>query len=99
MCVRTLVILLAATLVASACDRKPGNSQYVEKIRALTTSAPPWAGNDASPYERPSPRDSGMPAVTAAKSSERASRASATGTRPQPDRTVDLEPFLTTRRI
>jgi murein L,D-transpeptidase YcbB/YkuD len=32
-------------LVASACERKPDNAEYVEQIRALTASSPAWAGS------------------------------------------------------
>jgi len=46
--VRTLVPLLAAvTLVSVACDRKPDNSQHVDRIRAVTASTPSWVRSDA----------------------------------------------------
>jgi murein L,D-transpeptidase YcbB/YkuD len=45
--VRALMMVLSvATLVTSACDRKPDNSQHVERIRAITASAPEWVGTD-----------------------------------------------------
>src|SRR5205809_2795306 len=48
MTVRALVACLAVvSLVASACDRHPDNTQHVEHIRALTASTPAWVGNDA----------------------------------------------------
>jgi len=48
MSVRALVTLLVAvTLLTSACEQKPDNAQHVERLRALTTTAPSWVGNDA----------------------------------------------------
>jgi len=41
-----MTLLPVVTLVTSACDRLPDNSPHVERIRAITASAPGWVGTD-----------------------------------------------------
>src|SRR5829696_3169840 len=48
MTLRALVLVLcAAVLSASACEKRVDNAQHVAKVRALVTGTPAWVGRDA----------------------------------------------------